>query len=140
MARTVRLGVLMLGLAATFVACRTVPIVSIQDERLSTDGSTALPDAAEAIWRAGRKAGWDIEPISPGELQGTYRLKAHLAVVRITYDTSHFSIRYEGSENLLRSGNLIHHNYNTWVRSLADQIEREPVRCCASFMQENRSP
>jgi len=140
MKRAALLGCLMIVLFAAFVGCRTAPIASIQDEKLWTDGATSLADAAEAIWRTGRKVGWNIESVAPGELRGTLHMRMHVAVVQITHDESHFSIRYESSENLLQSGNLIHRNFNAWLRSLADQIEREPVRCCASLTQGERAP
>lgn len=117
----------LMTLASTAGACRTAPIHEIAEGRLRTDGSATPDEAAEAIWRAGRKLGWEVRSVAPGELEGTLRLRHHVAVVRIIHDTQRFSIRYVDSQNLGADGTRIHDRYNHWIRNLTRQIENEPV-------------
>ena len=110
------------------VACRTAPIQDVIEAQLPT-----IPDAAtaaavdEAIWRAGRKVGWDVERLRPGEMQATWRFKHHRAVVSITHVGRRFNIRYESSRNLLHRDDLIHSKYNRLVQQLMRQIQEESI-------------
>jgi hypothetical protein len=114
-------------LLACVAACRTQPIRDVIDAPLPSVWSEASPDAAdEAIWRAGRKVGWQIERLRPGVLRGTWRHEHYTAVVTITREGDRLGIRYEESDHLLREGG-IHSNYNAMVERLLRQIEREPV-------------
>jgi hypothetical protein len=114
-------------LLACVAACRTQPIRDVIDAPLPPVWADASPDAAdEAIWRAGRKVGWQIERLGPGVLRGTWRHKHYTALVTITRERDRLSIRYEESDHLLREGG-IHVNYNEMVVRLQRQIEREPV-------------
>jgi hypothetical protein len=108
--------------------CRTAPILAIRGAPLPTAPGGATQDQLdEAIWRAGRKLGWKIERIRPGLLRGTLRFKRHVAVVSISHDGRTMNIDYEDSENLLYSGERIHHNYNELVKKLAARIQQEPL-------------
>jgi hypothetical protein len=110
-------------------ACRTLaPIVDVVDQPLRAAPATATSgDVDEAIWRAGRKLGWRVEPGSAGSLRGVLRIRSHTAVVAITHDMRQFSIRYVDSTNLRHDGNRIHPNYNVWIERLAAQIRAEPI-------------
>jgi hypothetical protein len=50
-----------------------------------------------------------------------------VAVVSISHDGRTMNIDYEDSENLLYSGERIHHNYNELVKKLAARIQQEPL-------------
>jgi hypothetical protein len=127
---------LALVMSGSVVACRTAPIREVIDAPLPRgQGASTTADVDEAIWRAGRKAGWKIERMRPGVLRGTWRFKRHLAVVSITHDDRRFNIRYEDSQNLLYSGEEIHRNYNKLVDRLVQQIQREPVTSLADDPQ-----
>ena len=107
---------LVLFVALAVVACRTAPIRDVVNAPLPNATGVATPQQVdEAIWRAGRKLGWKIEPVGPGELRGTLRVKRHVAVVSITHDTKRFSIRYADSQNLRYDGRQIHRNYVAWI-------------------------
>ena len=122
-------GVLLLTLGA----CRSLrPIYEVERAPLQTSENATLEDASEAIWRAGRKLGWEIEEESPGVQNGTLRLRGHVAVVRIEHDTKVFSIRDVKTENLRREGDRIHPNYNGWIHFLEQKIEAEPVTHAAN--------
>jgi len=112
---------------ACVTSCRSAPIRDVVDAPLPPAWSRlSLDQADEAIWRAGRKVGWEIERLSPGVLRGTWRYKHYTAVVTLTHDRRALSIRYEESDHLLRDGE-IHSNYNVMVGRLLDRIRREPV-------------
>ncbi len=117
-------GLLPLGI----VGCRTAPIYNVSSSPLVYDETATLEDVSEAIWRAGRKLGWEMEAIRPGEMEGTLRIRHHIAVVTVTYNTRSFSIRYKQSENLLHDGASIHRRYNLWIRKLDARIRNEPLR------------
>ena len=114
-------------LLACVAACRSAPIRDVIDAPLPEAWSRLSVDQAdEAIWRAGRKVGWEIERLSPGVLRGTWRYKHYTAVVTITHDRRTLSIRYEESDHLLRDGE-IHSNYNVMVERLLERIQHDPV-------------
>jgi hypothetical protein len=107
--------------------CRTAEIQNVTNASLAPPPSAAvsLADVSRTIASAGRKLGWRIEEVRPGQLLGTLSLRTHLAIVTITHDTASFSITYRDSTNLLQSGNEIHRKYNQWVHNLATAIQRE---------------
>ena len=115
-------------LLLTIFACRSLrPIYQVERAPLRTSENATLEDASEAIWRAGRKLGWEIEEESPGVSIGTLHLRSHVAVVRIDHDTKVFAIHDVKTENLRREGDRIHPNYNGWIHFLETKIEAEPV-------------
>lgn len=107
---------------------RTQPIYNITNAPLPRSPGAAEPttqQVARAIYAAGKRLGWQIHEVRPGEMTGTLRLRAHVAVVSIVHDTSKFSIRYKDSTNLLHAGDVIHRNYNNWIRNLERNIHAE---------------
>lgn len=124
-----RVASLALILICVLSACRTlVPVDDVVDRPLATAPASATSaDVGEAIWRAGRKLGWEIEREAPGTLRGVLRIRSHSAAVAITHDMRRFSIRYIESANLRYDGNRIHPNYNVWVERLAAKIRAEPI-------------
>jgi hypothetical protein len=80
---------------------------------------------SRAIKRAGTSLGWDIQKVGPGKMKGTLDVRRHVAVVDITYDMKSFSIEYVSSQNLLHDGDMIHRNYNRWIKNLEKAIRTE---------------
>lgn len=118
----------LLFLVALAAGCSTRPIADPVEGYLSRAGPTAtIGEIDEAIWRAGRKAGWQVTTVEPGLLRGRFRFNQSVATVRIRHDRERFAIRYESSENMSRSDARIHRNYNTWVYRLARRIEQEEI-------------
>ena len=116
-------------LLMTAFSCRGLtPIYEVNDAKLLPGASATVDDASEAIGRAGRKLGWEIEKESPGVLKGTLHLRRHVAVVRIEHDTQVFSIHGVETQNIRREGDRIHPNYNGWIHFLEQKIAIEPVR------------
>jgi hypothetical protein len=95
------------------------PVAAAPSVRLTTD------DVAQAVFRAGSRLGWQIEPVTPGTLRGTLKLRQHVAVVSITHDTSTFRITYQDSTKLRYDGQQIHRRYNHWVQNLERAIQME---------------
>ena len=113
-----------LGAAALAACARTAPIEEGGGEFI---GPGTLSQRADQIRRAGAGLGWRMEPQGPGLMRGTLDLRAHQAVVAIPYDTQRFSIRYLSSSNLDYDGQVIHRNYNSWVRNLQNAIMAQPA-------------
>lgn len=122
---------LLLALAVVLVAgqgCRTTaPILTVANASLGLPpGSKAsMEEVSQAIWAAGKRLGWNMQEIRPGELAGTLTIRKHLAVVSITHDTLTFTIRHRNSINLNQHDDQIHPSYNHWVTNLARAIQAE---------------
>jgi hypothetical protein len=78
------------------------------------------------IERAAGGLGWQTEVVRPGVIRATLNLRAHVAVVEITYNQEVFSIIYVDSSNLDYDGSSIHKNYNGWVMNLERAISQQP--------------
>jgi hypothetical protein len=66
---------------------------------------------------------------SPGEIKATLMARGHTARIAITYNLQDVTIKYDSSENLHygpgKDGEpVIHKNYNSWIRNLAQDINR----------------
>lgn len=124
----------LLVVAAVLIAsggCRTTaPIVTISNAPLgqAPGARASMEDVSRAIWAAGKKLGWVMQQVRPGELTGTLSLRKHVAVVTIRHDTSTFSINYKDSRNLRYQDQEIHRQYNNWVQNLARTIQAEMAR------------
>lgn len=107
---------------------KMAPIQDVHGGTLQPRGEATMADVDEAIWRAGRRLGWEVQLQKPGKLLAIHRPRRHVAVVLITHDGEHFSIQYRRSENLRHDAGKIHRNYNIWVARLAEAIHEEPIR------------
>jgi hypothetical protein len=119
---------MMLAVAVTGQGCsRTVPILTVVAAPLGPPPGErpTSEEVARAIWAAGKRLGWVIQEVRPGELTGSLSLRNHVAVVTIVHDTSTFSIKYKDSRNLLHHDDEIHRQYNNWVDNLAKAIQAE---------------
>ena len=122
---------ILLALAVLLVAgqgCRTTaPILTVTNAPLglAPGAKLTLEEVSRNIWTAGKRLGWEIQEVRPGELTGTLTLRTHLAVVAVTHDTTTFNINYRNSINLRYHDNEIHRNYNNWVNNLSRAIQAE---------------
>ena len=84
-------------------------------------------DVEAAIYDGASRRKWIPTKLRDGEIQATLRLRSHMAVVDIEYDSDSFQVRYVRSENLnyeVDGGSeVIHPNYNAWVNNLISDIE-----------------
>lgn len=119
-------AVLLLSVLAAAVGCRTAPIYNVTDQAIVSSGGKpkTQEEIKTAILEAGRARGWTMSDKGPGHLEGTLRVRSHVAVVDIRYTTTKFSINYKDSQVLHYDGTNIHPNYNSWIQNLQREIER----------------
>ena len=85
-----------------------------------------MDQISKAIVAGGARTEWQIAASAPGTMTGKIDVRdKHHATVSIAYSTTNFSITLVSSTNLLQEGNLIHHNYNRWIRILEQNIDNE---------------
>lgn len=124
--------VLLMGVLA-LAGCRTAQIENVADAPYGLSASTSaarltLEDYEKAIIRAGSRRNWLFERVETGHLIGTNDVRGkHTAVVDVKFDTETFSITFNRSANLNHDAakNVIHPNYNHWVRNLRKDIRAE---------------
>ncbi|WFS63851.1 hypothetical protein LF599_06735 [Pseudodesulfovibrio thermohalotolerans] len=121
-----RLILIFCALAAVLllVSCRTAPIYNINDAAIpqAAQGPMTMQQVQNAIVKAGTGLGWNMRVIKPGLIEATLNIRAHQAVVDITYDQQDYSINYKSSINLKYNGTKIHSNYNGWIQNLSQAI------------------
>lgn len=70
---------------------------------------------------------WQIKEHQPGKYVAEYAEKGHSATIAVLYDGQSARIDYVDSQGLLYAqgadGEVIHRNYNTWVKNLANDIK-----------------
>jgi hypothetical protein len=114
-----------LALFVSFAACKTTTIYNVEHTPLNARTTATSSEVADVIREAGRRQGWVIQDVGPGEMRGMLSRRRHTAVVAIHYDSSTFSIEYVDSTNLKHEGDEIHKAYNVWVKGLEEAIKRE---------------
>jgi hypothetical protein len=115
----------LIAICLLLLSCTSEPIHNIIDAPITPNSKADDKQISEVIRLAGRRQGWDIQKIKPGELMGIYKIRGHTALVAIPYTRNKFSIIYENSINLDYDNNEIHRNYNVWVKRLAEQIQND---------------
>jgi len=123
-------AVLLLALALTLLpaaafASRQEPIYNIVNHPIPAASQKLSSDEiAKAIIAGGARTGWQIAPNADGSLTGKIDVRnKHHAIVTITYSQTNYSLTLVSSTNLLQEGNLIHRNYNRWVRELEKDVD-----------------
>ncbi len=129
---TILKNILLLSVLSLFlVACKSTPILNINNANFHTKDNIPIDNVTKGIIRAGTSLGWRMEEVKQGLIEGTLYLRTHMAAVNITYDTNSFSINYKDSTNLDHKMNggdgkeVIHSNYNGWIQNLNSAIMRE---------------
>lgn len=119
-----RLSIVLLLLCVS--ACNRVqPIYTVQDHAIPTAARGQKTEQITLlITQAARSNGWLVDPVSPNEVRATQKWKDHSAVVRISHNDQVFSIRNDGSTNLLQQNDTIHRAYNARIRALESAIEK----------------
>lgn len=110
--------------------CRTAPIYNVEGAPLAnaTGEAYRLNDVTKAIIKAGARRGWDMQVVTPGQIEGKVNVRGkHSATVDIFYDADSVSIRHKSSRNLNYNAtrSVIHPNYNSWIRLLEGDIRKE---------------
>ena len=107
---------------------RAAPIYNVESSPLNAPETATTAQIEQAIVKAGTGLGWEIKPDGPGHATGTLKLRTHVAIVDISYDTKSFSIKYKDSVNLNYSNGWIHPNYSSWVHNLEKAIREEATQ------------
>jgi predicted small lipoprotein YifL len=126
--RAVRFHVIALCVFGLAACGRSAPIYNVQESPLGAPETASMAQIEKAIVAAGTGLGWEIKPEGSGRATGTLKLRSHVAVVDIVYNTKTFSIQYKDSVNLNYSTGWIHPNYSSWVRNLEKAIREEAAR------------
>lgn len=113
-------------LAFSVGACqRLQPIYTVQAHPIPTASADLGPEMiTQLITGVAQSKGWLVDPVSSTEIRATQKWHTHTAVVLIATDGRTFSIRNDGSSNLLQQGDVIHREYNKRVHALEDAIEK----------------
>jgi len=104
-------------------AGRTAPIYNV--EKADVPAKLKVETIKKSIIRAGLGLGWEMKADKPGHILGTLHLRSHTAIIDVTYNTKNYNIKYKDSVNLDHSGDVIHANYNNWIRNLDKHIQME---------------
>ena len=123
MKKILKLSALLLITSFIATGCGTSPIYNVQHSKLDRQKSSSAVYAA--IKQGGQSLGWKITKVRPGVAEGKINLRTHLAVVRINYSSSAYSINYVRSQNLNYDAatKKIHSNYNGWIQNLEKAID-----------------
>ncbi len=121
----IRLLVL-LPLVLLLAGWRTAPLYN--PEPIQVPEGLTMKEVGKAVKLAMVKRGWSAASVKPGKILAVLHIRKHTAKVLITYDDKQVTIRYVGSENLKYKKEddgteIIHKNYNSWIRNLAGDIE-----------------
>ena len=123
MKKLLKLSALLLISSMLLIGCGSSKIYNVQHSKIDNQKSAKV--VYQAIREAGQSLGWKITNVKPGEAQGKLYLRTHVAVVRINYNSSAFSIHYVNSQNLDYNAKkqTIHSNYNGWIQNLEKAID-----------------
>jgi hypothetical protein len=112
-----------LAVVLLLAGCPPVPVRNVNDASLGSEGHS-LEEVGQAIKRAGRGLGWDMQDKGGGKIRGTLNIRTHRAVVMIGYNTKTFNINYVDSTNLdyNAGNNEIHRAYDGWIQNLETAI------------------
>ena len=146
-ARSGFLVAIFMCMSAIANARESVPIVDSENNAIPMVGGKelTLEAVANAIKAGGASQQYPWVPTgnSPGEMELTTLVRGkHTAVVKVTYDTKTYSIRYASSVNLnyktkkdtktKKEVPLIHPAYNDWVQQLKAAIDFEFKKLAAA--------
>jgi hypothetical protein len=113
------------ALAAQGCDHRAQPMV--RSVPVALGGGPADPKVIEgAIEMSFARRHWQIKEHAPGRYVAEYAEKGHSATVAVMYDPQSARIDYVDSSGLLYAngpeGEVIHRNYNNWVKNLANDL------------------
>ena len=126
--RLARVGAVLLLLALS--SCNRVEReYDVQNHPVPTQAlSLKATGVTDAVAEAATANGWQVERLGPGQLRVTQTWREYAAIAMITCSDSSFSIRNDGSTNLMANGGWIHREYNKRVHKLESAIEQRLQR------------
>lgn len=118
---------ILLGLfvVISLTACKTTHTVyNAQSEISTTNISNKV--MSKSIVSALRYKGWRVLSKSDNEILAAINVRAHYAEIKIKFNGSQYTIDHVKSTNLKynSSKNIIHKNYNRWIKLLEAEISR----------------
>jgi hypothetical protein len=119
------LAILISAAMLAAVGCRTAPVRNVERTAFSVAPPAEMAKISEAIWAAGRREGWRVRELGPGEIRAEKSVRNHRALVTIQYDTAGFDVRLVEAEGLLYDGRYVHKVCNEWIEQLAASIQDE---------------
>ena len=125
MKKTLQLAVVFYAAVFLLAACRSSPILNIDNAPINISATHSSADIKKAIIRAGSALGWQMKSDRDGHLLATLILRSHVAIVDITFDKKSYTIMYKDSKNLNYDGTNIHSNYNGWIQNLNQNIQAQ---------------
>lgn len=113
--------------AVFLVACSSnAPIVNYTGAPVETaSGKQDLMKVKKAIVFGGTKVGWQMQPVSDGNIRASLFSSGRIIKLDIKYDTKTYSIIYKHSSNLGYNGSTINPEYNNLVGELNRNIRSE---------------
>lgn len=114
--------------AVFLIACsnKLAPVVNYPGTPIETaSGKQDLMKVKKAIVFGGTKVGWQMQPVSDGNIRASLFSSGHMIKLDIKYDTKTYSITYKDSSNLEYNGNTINPEYNNLVGELNRSIRNE---------------
>ena len=131
-----RMAMLIL-IAAVASACNQArPIYQVENQPIpQVFPPLTLKQIKARILNVDQIQNWKLKVLEPGKIDGLLTIKQHSAVVTIDFNQQVYSIRYKSSYRLKagmalvndpRQGKfLIHHSFNSSVRTLKKNIDYE---------------
>jgi hypothetical protein len=117
---------LLLPVLLLLMGARQAPLVD--PEPIAVPAGVTLPQVTKSIKAALIGRTWVVSEEHPGHILATLNLRAHMAKIDITFDTSKVNIRYVDSKELMHAEKkgvtVIHRNYLSWVQNLVTDISR----------------
>lgn len=105
------------------VSCaKRQPVLNIQNKYVSSELTASK--VKKCIELGGVSRGWQMSEVKPGLIHGVIDRRGHHAEIDIPYSSKGYSINYASSKNLMANGNMVHRNYNKWIKLLDESIQK----------------
>jgi hypothetical protein len=84
-------------------------------------------EVAKIIVTTAKQRDWTVQQQSPGLVMLRFERESYWALIRVDYDAKSVRYRYADSKGLMydKGSGTIHHNYNRWVKNLANDCYAE---------------
>lgn len=122
-------GLLLLPVLALLMGARQVPLVN--PDPIAVPAGLTEAKVARSIKAALVGREWVVSEEQPGKILATLNLRAHVAKIDVSFDTSKVNIRYLDSKELMygekKGVTVIHRNYLSWIQNLVTDINRNMI-------------
>ncbi len=122
-------GLLLLPVLALLMGARQVPLVN--PEPIAVPAGLTQAKVARSIKAALVGREWVVSEEQPGKIIATLNLRAHMAKIDVSFDTSKVTIQYLDSKELMygekKGTTVIHRNYLSWIQNLVTDISRNMI-------------